>query len=317
MGLLLVEGFDQPFSTLFKSMPYNFYPIITLLMVPLIIWIGKDFGPMAKAEKRVLEEGKLIADGAKPMMGEALTNVEPVPNITFKMKNMLIPILVMVASMPFMLAVTGWEDALSTSSNMSFVETIFMAIGKGSGSTSVLISVIFALMSAIILYMIQGIMKFIPMIDMIIVGISNMIPLALLMLMAFAISGVCKDLHTGVYVAEISKSWLSPNLVPAIVFLVSCFIAFSTGTSWGTFAIMIAISVPLAQTMDVNVHLTIAAALGGGVFGDHCSPISDTTIISSMASASDHVDHVRTQMPYAMVAGGLSLIMYLILGFAL
>ncbi|MEP2023430.1 Na+/H+ antiporter NhaC family protein, partial [Reichenbachiella sp.] len=99
------------------------------------------------------------------------------------------------------------------------------------------------------------------------------------------------------------------------VFLVSCFIAFSTGTSWGTFAIMISIAVPMAQSMGTDPHLAIAAAIGGGVFGDHCSPISDTTIISSMASASDHVDHVNTQLPYALTAGGVTLIMYLILGF--
>ena len=115
--------------------------------------------------------------------------------------------------------------------------------------------------------------------------------------------------------AEVAKGWLSPALVPFIVFLVSCFIAFSTGTSWGTFAIMIAIAVPMAQTMDANVHLAIAAALGGGVFGDHCSPISDTTILSSMAAASDHIDHVKTQFPYALVCGGITAFLYLVIGF--
>jgi Na+/H+ antiporter NhaC len=115
-------------------------------------------------------------------------------------------------------------------------------------------------------------------------------------------------------VADVASQWLSPGLVPFIVFLVSCFIAFSTGTSWGTFAIMIAIAVPMAQGMNANVYFTIAAALGGGVFGDHCSPISDTTILSSMASASDHIDHVRTQLPYAAVAGGITALAYLLMG---
>jgi Na+/H+ antiporter NhaC len=147
-------------------------------------------------------------------------------------------------------------------------------------------------------------------------GISGMMPLALLMLMAFAIGAVCKELGTGLYVAEVSKAWLSPGMVPLIVFLVSCFIAFSTGTSWGTFAIMIAIAVPMAEKMDANLYLTIAAAIGGGVFGDHCSPISDTSILSSMASASDHIDHVKTQLPYAMIAGGLTALSYLIIGLA-
>ncbi len=96
--------------------------------------------------------------------------------------------------------------------------------------------------------------------------------------------------------------------------MVTCFIAFSTGTSWGTFAIMIPIAVPMAREMDANVLMAIAAVLGGGVFGDHCSPISDTTILSSLASATDHIDHVKTQLPYAGVAGGIAAGLYLILG---
>ena len=108
---------------------------------------------------------------------------------------------------------------------------------------------------------------------------------------------------------------MSPEFLPAIIFIISAFIAFSTGTSWGTFAIMMAIAVPMAQAHEANLYLVIAATLGGGVFGDHCSPISDTTIISSMASASDHIDHVKTQLPYAITGGTIAVTLYLILGF--
>jgi len=146
-------------------------------------------------------------------------------------------------------------------------------------------------------------------------GISGLIPLALLMMLAFAIGNVCKQLGTGLYVAEISKLWISPSFVPAAVYVVASFIAFSTGTSWGTFAIMIPIGIPMAQALDANIYLTVAAALGGGVFGDHCSPISDTTIISSMASACDHIDHVKTQLPYALFGGIITTFLYVILGF--
>ena len=135
------------------------------------------------------------------------------------------------------------------------------------------------------------------------------------MVLAFAIGSLCNDLGTGAYVAETVKGFISPALVPALIFLTACFVAFSTGTSWGTFAIMLAIAVPLAQNMNVSVTLAIAAALGGGVFGDHCSPISDTSIISSMASASDHIDHIRTQLPYALVAGAITVLLYVVLGF--
>ena len=117
--------------------------------------------------------------------------------------------------------------------------------------------------------------------------------------------------------AGITEDWLTPALLPAVVFILSSFIAFATGTSWGTFAIMISIAIPMAQLHEANLFLVVAATMGGGVFGDHCSPISDTTIISSMASASDHIDHVRTQLPYALIAGTLTAIFYLVLGFIL
>jgi Na+/H+ antiporter NhaC len=151
--------------------------------------------------------------------------------------------------------------------------------------------------------------------DLTMKGISEMMPLALLMLFAFAISAVCRELETGAYVADITSQWLSPSFVPFLVFLVSGFIAFSTGTSWGTFGIMIAIAVPMAQSMGAHELMTIAAVLGGGVFGDHCSPISDTTIISSMSAATDHIDHVRTQMPYALLVGTATALIYLVMGF--
>ena len=132
-------------------------------------------------------------------------------------------------------------------------------------------------------------------------GVGGLIPVASLMILAFAIGDTCDTLGTGPFVANAIKSTLAPGIIPAVVFLVSCFIAFSTGTSWGTFAIMIPIAVPMIQIIGLHPGLVIAAVLSGGVFGDHCSPISDTTIISSMASAADHIDHVRTQLPYAMV----------------
>jgi Na+/H+ antiporter NhaC len=152
------------------------------------------------------------------------------------------------------------------------------------------------------------------MVSLVLKGISELMPLALLMMLAFAISHACNKLGTGTYVAGVTGGWLSPSLLPAIVFVLSSFIAFSTGTSWGTFAIMISIAVPMAEFQGANLYLVVAATMGGGVFGDHCSPISDTTIISSMASASDHVDHVNTQLPYALTAGAFTTLVYLLLG---
>ena len=216
--------------------------------------------------------------------------------------------------MPLMLAYTGWETAMTTLPDAGFGELLFQAIGSGSGSTAVLTAVTISLLVSMLFYKAQGIFGIRESVDLILKGIAGLIPLALLMLLAFAIGSLCKQLETGIYVAEVARGWLSPGLVPFLVFVVTCFIAFSTGTSWGTFAIMIPIAVPMAAQMEANQLMAIAAVLGGGVFGDHCSPISDTTILSSMASATDHVDHVKTQLPYAGIAGGIAAGMYLVFG---
>lgn len=314
MGLLAAQGFSDPFATLIQTIPFNFYPFLALFLALFIIWRNVDYGPMRQAEKRVQETGQILADNAQPMIADELTSVEPKEGVKPNPINMLLPLLVMILMMPIMLMYTGWETALQERAEAGFFGKALFAIGQGSGSTAVLISVLSSLFISSIFYRIKSIFSVKELVDLTMKGIAGLMPLALLMLFAFAIGTVCKELQTGQYVANVASQWLSPALVPFIVFLVSCFIAFSTGTSWGTFAIMIAIAVPMAKTMDAPVLLTIAASLGGGIFGDHCSPISDTTILSSMASACDHIDHVKTQLPYALFAGGIAAIFYLIAG---
>jgi len=314
MGLLLTQGIERPFSLLLESIAFNFYPIIAILTVFLVIILKKDFGPMAKAEKRTRETGKLLNDNAKPMISETITSLEPKKGIKAKAYNMVIPLATMVFMMPINLIYTGWDKVENYT---GITDHVFQAIGNGSGSSSVLYSVTASIFVAMILYRSQGILKTGEMVDLILKGISELMPLALLMMLAFAISDACNLLGTGQFIANWSKDWLSPQFLPAIVFLISSFIAFSTGTSWGTFAIMLAIAIPMSEIHGANLALVVAATLGGGVFGDHCSPISDTSIISSMASASDHIDHVRTQLPYALVGGIITTTLYLILGFIL
>lgn len=314
MGLIMAQGFENPLGVLIAVFPLNFYPMLAMAMVVTIIVTGRDFGPMKKAELRARNEGKVLRDGATPLISTDVVSLKKKDGVVARARNMVIPIGIMVGMMPLMLVYTGWSE-IENISQYPWYEQIFIAVGKGSGSTSVLYSVLTSIIVSGFLYNYQKIFNFKETIDLIFKGIGGLIPLALLMLLAFAIGNVCRELGTGIYTAELSKEWLSPNFVPVIVFLVSSFIAFSTGTSWGTFAIMIAVGVPMAQALDANLYLTVAAALGGGVFGDHCSPISDTTIISSMASACDHIDHVKTQLPYALTAGLITAVLYLILGF--
>ncbi len=314
MGLLLTQNIEHPFGLMLSSIKYNFYPFLALLILFIVIISKKDIGPMAKAEKRTRTTGKIMNDNAKPMLSDTITSLEPKKGIKAKAYNMIIPLAVMVGMMPINLAYTGWSQVKSYT---SFGDHVLKAIGQGSGSSSVLYAVTAAILVSMVLYRAQGIMKLREMVDLVLKGISELIPLALLMLLAFAISDACNALGTGEYIANWSKDWLSPQLLPAVVFIISSFIAFSTGTSWGTFAIMMAIAVPMAGLHNTELTMVVAAVLGGGVFGDHCSPISDTTIISSMASASDHIDHVRTQLPYALTGGALAIIFYLILGYVL
>jgi len=314
MGLLLVQGFDQPFLTLVSAIPFNIYPILALIMVFVIIKTGRDFGPMKRAEKRARDEGKPLRDGATPMVSSDITMMEALKDRPERAVNMLLPVGLMVLAMPVMLVCTGWKN-VESGVHLSFFDHAVKAIGQSSGAESVLYSVLISLLISALAYRLQNLMRMKELVTTALKGMSGMVSMALLMVLAFAIGNLCNELGTGEYVARITHRWLSPSLAPLLVFLTSCFIAFSTGTSWGTFAIMIAIAVPVAHSMDAHLPMVIAAAMGGGVFGDHCSPISDTTLISSMASASDHIDHVRTQLPYALTAGLAAALVYLLMGY--
>ncbi|WP_371396815.1 Na+/H+ antiporter NhaC family protein [Fretibacter rubidus] len=300
-GLLMAQGMDAPFGELLKATLYNFYPMIVIITIFLVIVTGRNVGEMKKAEAR----GTILREGAVPMLAGELSEIEMKTGLKPRARNMIVPIAAMVLLMPTFLIMTGDKG-----------NGWLAALQSGSGSTSVLYATTFACLIAFVMYKAQGLLGIRDMFDLSLKGMSGMVPLAILMVLAFALGTLCRELGTGQYVADVARAYMSPALVPAMIFLTACFVAFSTGTSWGTFAIMIAIAVPLAQGMDTNVSLAIAAALGGGVFGDHCSPTSDTSIITSMATGNDHIDHIRTQLPFALIGGALTTGLYLILGFA-
>ncbi len=326
LGLLATAGIDksQTLEVLVKSIAYNFYPILTFLLIFVVIWSGKDVGDMKKAEDRARTTGKVLRDGAVPMMDDSVSMLEAVEGVPQRAINMVIPIVAMVVLMPTFLIYTGWQEAVTvaaTEVGKSSVDQIsglaltWSALQKGSGSSAVLYAVTFAIFVAMILYRIQGIMKITEMVDLSVKAMAGMVNVAILAVLAFSLNAMCNDLGTGLFVAEVFDGTIPAAFIPALIFVIAAFIGFSTGTSWGTFSIMIAVAVPLAGKVDdVNLYMSIAAALGGGVFGDHCSPTSDTTIIASMATANDHIDHVRTQIPYALIAGMGTVIMYLVLG---
>ncbi len=318
MGLLMAQGISEPFPVLMESILYNFYPLITIALVFIVIWTGKDWGDMKKAEDRARTSGKVLRDGAVPMMDDSITMLTAKDGLPARAMNMIIPVASMVLLMPVFLIYTGWDKAaeIAAGTDVNTLGLMWSALSKGSGSAAVLYAVSGAILIAMALYKSQGLLGIREMIELCLKGMAGMVGITLLTVLAFALNDMCRDLGTGQYMADLASGFITPALVPAIIFVVAGFIGFSTGTSWGTFAIMLAVAVPLSESMAVNPVMAIAAALGGGIFGDHCSPTSDTTIITSMATANDHIDHVRTQIPYALVAGAVTTLLYVILGFA-
>ena len=298
--LLAAQSVPEPNRVLLSALTLNFYAILALILVVFVGVTDWNIGPMREAERRVLEEGKLLRDGAEPMVSSDVSMLAAKEGVPKRAVNMLLPILAMVATVPYVLWLTG--DGV---------------ILNGSGSDAVLWGVIVGILLGAFMYRVQGIMTFREVTDYTIKGIQGLTPVVIVLALAFAIAGTQQALGTGVWLAQVAQANVNPGFVPAIVFILACIMAFSTGTSWGTFAIMIPIVVPMAALLDLHLGLTLAAALGGGIFGDHCSPISDSTIVASMASATDHIDHVRTQLPYALMAAAGALTLFLVVGFML
>jgi Na+/H+ antiporter NhaC len=305
IGLLAVQGVAEPVAVLLSSIRWNFYPMLAILLVLTTILVGREIGPMQAAERRATEEGKLLADGAQPMVAEEVLSVTPEPGITPRAVYLILPVVTMVGAIVAGILVTGRRGSSPDAG-------LWEMIQASSGSTAVLWAVLASLAVLAVIALGPCRMSGRVFIDHVFNGMGGMIPVVTLLVLAFALGSVVRELGTGAYVAEIIGGAASTKVAVAGSFVLASFMAFATGTSWGTFALMVPIAVPLAAAQGGSLPLYLAAVLGGGVFGDHCSPISDTTIISSMASASDHMDHVRTQIPYALVGGGVALVFYLI-----
>ncbi len=282
-------------SLFIKSIPLNFYAILSVLMVALISWkVIPDFGPMRKAERRAIQTGEALRPGSTPMMSSELTDL-PVsktgrPNIWL---NFYMPVVVVIAVNIGTFIVAGQARVLESFMLATAVLGVVMLLQKVDG--------------------LSGLMRSVQ------AGIKGVLPAVLILGFAYAINAVSREMGTAQYVVGSSRGWLNPGLLPVSVFIISAFVSFATGTSWGTFAIIIPVAVPLAFEFSGGeisslVLATVAASAGGGVFGDHCSPLSDTTVLSSLGSACDHMDHVKTQLPYALVVAAVASLVYLVMG---
>ena len=296
LTLLAGLGVQDTLGVFAGAIPLNLYAIAAVLLAGVVAVTGLSLGAMRRAEERT-RGGALLWENAKPLVDPEVLAPAPTTRIPPRAVNMLLPVAVMVLTMPVGLLVTGDGD-----------------VRAGSGSTSVLWAVAAGLAAAWLLLLFQRGATVDELTATGLKGAGGLIPMALVLLLALAIGGVARDLGTGPYIAGLTAGRVPPWLFVPLVFLISAGIAFATGTSWGTFAIMIPIVVPAAAASGLPLEPFLAAALSGGVFGDHASPISDTTIVSSMAAATDHIDHVRTQLPYALLAGGVATAGFAVVG---
>jgi Na+/H+ antiporter NhaC len=299
IGLLGAQEVENPVAVFVAGIPFNFYAILALVLVYVVVALDWNVGPMRTEEAETAAFGKTASEGpSMPGEEDSLLDVPMKPGAPARATNMIVPVLTLISMMVAGLLITGDGDPL-----------------KGDGNTSVFWAISATILLMIVLYRAQGILSIEEGTRYALRGFSGLVPLVVVLVLAIALGATCNELGTGLYVASVVERLLSPALVPALLFLAGALVSFSTGTSWGTFAIMIPIGVPMVDVIGLPLPLVLGAVLSGGIFGDHCSPISDTTIVASLASACDHITHVRTQLPYALMAGGGATILFLISGF--
>ncbi len=304
------------------SIPYRFYSITALFFVLGISLSGRDYGPMLKAEVRARKTGKVVADGSTPLASKELTDMEIKEGIPLKTYNAIIPVAMVVLVVIVGLYING-KGAILGGDNAELIakieanpyafKTIQDSIGNADASVVVAWASFAGSLIAIFLVVFQKILTLSEAVDAWVDGAKSLMIAVIVLILAWGIGALCEGLGTADYLVGILQGNIPAAIIPTLVFLLGCIIAFATGTSWGTTAIIMPIAVPLVYKLSTGdpgglVFATIGAVFTGAVFGDNCSPISDTTIMSSMASASDHIDHVRTQMPYAVTCAVIAVI---------
>ncbi|MQA01664.1 MAG: Na+/H+ antiporter NhaC family protein [Streptosporangiales bacterium] len=304
-----IDGIDMdPYAIFLQSLPYAFYPVLAIILVFLVVLSGRDFGPMLKAERRALREGKVLRDGADvdpaATGGEEMEAKEEAPQ---RAVNAVLPVLALIGVALAGLYVTGDGDNLRD------------IVGSADSYAALMWASLLAVLVAVVLSMVQRLISLSEITKAWYSGVKFMMFGMIILILAWALSNVMDELQTGEYLVTILGGNLPVFLVPALIFLLAAVMSFSTGTSWGTMGILFPLAIPLTwSVLEANdmadpahyfiLFAAIRSILSGSIFGDHCSPISDTTILSSLGSGCDHVDHVRTQLPYALLIGAVALI---------
>lgn len=301
-----VTGFvkgEDGFSIFIRAIPYNYYAILTIIMMVTLVLAKEDYGPMKAHEKNAIE-GDLFTTGDRPFENateNAIYNKGKVIDLVFPILSLIVCCVIGMIYSGGFFSGTGFVEAFSGS----------------DASVGLMLGSFFAMVITIVFYAVRKVLRFSDSMACIPEGFKAMVPAILILTFAWTLKAMTDSLGAAPFVASVMNSAAGGlmNLLPAIIFLVGCFLAFATGTSWGTFGILIPIVVAVFQgTNETMMIISISACMAGAVCGDHCSPISDTTIMASAGAQCNHVNHVSTQLPYAMTVAAVSCITYVIAG---
>lgn len=308
------------YNVFLETIPYRFYNILILIFIVFTAIFLREFGPMLKAERRARKTGQVLREGSKPMVSSEATELEPKEGIKLRVANAVVPILVLVIGAFLGFYYNGY-NAIMAGDNTEVIQILkdspmsFEAIREAFSASDASIVLFQSALIASIVAMIMGVSQKIftvgEAIDTWIQGMKSLIITGVILLLAWSLSSVVKELGTANFLVIALKDTLPAFILPAIIFILAAIISFATGTSYGTMGILMPLAIPLAFNINPDnayVITAISAVLTGSIFGDHCSPISDTTILSSMGSACDHMDHVNTQLYYALVVGAVTVV---------
>lgn len=298
-----VEGEDG-FSIFLRAIPFNYYALLTILTMVLLVVLKVDYGSMRVHEDNALR-GDIYTTPDRPYADAQDDVVEEKGGVI----DLVFPILVLIGC-----CIIGMLYSGGFFSGVSFVE----AFSASDASVGLMLGSFFAFVITVIFYALRRVLKFTDSMACIPDGFKAMVPAILILTFAWTLKAMTDSLGAAEYVAGVMETAATGlvNFLPAIIFLVGCFLAFATGTSWGTFGILIPIVVAVFQgTNETMMIISISACMAGAVCGDHCSPISDTTIMASAGAQCNHVNHVSTQLPYAMTVAAVSFVTYIIAGF--
>ncbi|MGF7060191.1 Na+/H+ antiporter NhaC family protein [Brassicibacter mesophilus] len=302
MGLIQKEFESLSINTsdwdaFIHAIPFQFYPILVILMVPLIAFTKLEFSAMSKAEKRVQETGELFWSDSKPMRKPE--RMKEVQGIKSRPILVWLPILVLLVTLFGILVPLGFP---------------FKKVGGNDFRVALSTGYLFSGLLLILMMSYYKVKKLQEAFEIYISGMQKMMYVALTLVLAWSLGSVVKNMGTANYIIEIMNGTVPVFFVPVLIFIIGACMSFATGSSWGTFAIMMPLAIPMAHHLGAPLYACIGAVLSGGLFGDHCSPISDTTILASTGAGCDHIDHVKTQLPYALVNASAALISYIVAG---